>query len=354
MRGNLGGSASAPTGSLTLHLTDGAIGTTRLSRAAAKLAVTPAQSLTLNLELAPADAAGHVRLGGTVALPSSSTAVAAAQHQQQQRQQSAGNNGGASASMGGIDAPPLAPLLPVAGEEDAVDVVLSVTDGGMQLLTSLVPTLAWESGGASLAVRVAGSLAAPQLSGSAAFSRAVVHSAYLRAPITHLSGSLALDGSALAARDLEGRVGAKGHVRLHGSLPLRPLPAAAALAAASAAGGPLRGLELEASGLEVRVRAAYAGALDARVSVRGAASAPIIGGWVRFSRGTAYLLPQGVAATPAAEAAVTPPMGAAATAGGAAEAELVERAFSALKAGRLRAAAAASPQVRHAARQVTS
>lgn len=333
MRGNLGGSATTPTGSLHVRLTDGAIGSTRLSRAAAQVAVTPAQVLAVNLELAPAEAAGNVRLAGTVALPTSS--------------------GSTSASASGAAAG--------AAADEAVDLVVSVSDGGMALLSSLVPSFRWESGGANVSLRVSGSLAAPQLSGGASLSRAVVHSGYLRAPVTHLGGSISLDGNTLVAAAVEGRVGSKGHVRLNGALPVQPPPAAQLAAgvgggakrgegSGSAAPGAVpaaqQGLELVLCDVEVRVRNLYAGSLDSHVTVHGSAAAPVIGGSMRLSRGTAYLIPQGSSAAAAPQAAAE---AAAAAAGlGASssnEAELVTTAFAALKAGRLRAAAQSALQV---------
>ncbi len=48
-----------------------------------------------------------------------------------------------------------------------VDLALSVRDGGMALLSALVPECEWQSGHAAVDVRVFGPLAAPAVEGSA-------------------------------------------------------------------------------------------------------------------------------------------------------------------------------------------
>ena len=316
VRGSLGGSWSEPTGSLHMRLADGAIGNTRLARAAAQATITPSQALTVNVELAPADAGGSLRLAGTVALPSISAAPAPPP----------------AAGAGPVAA------APAGAAEDAVDLLLSISDGGMALVSSLVPSLRWESGGAAVSMRLAGPVSGPQLTGSCSLSRAVLHSTSLRYPLTHLSGRVEADGRRLAVTaPLEARVGSKGHVRVTGALPLQPPTAAGG---ADAAGS---GVCIEVTGLELRVRNLYAGALDADLVLAGSVAAPVLGGRLQLSRGTAYLIPQG--ASPAAAAAAAAAEAAATAGSGGSDAELVERAFGALRAGRLRAAAASAVQV---------
>jgi len=62
VRGAVGGSLSNPTGVIHLRLVDGALGRQRLARSTASLALNAAQQLALDVELAPADSHGHVRL----------------------------------------------------------------------------------------------------------------------------------------------------------------------------------------------------------------------------------------------------------------------------------------------------
>ena len=91
---------------------------------------------------------------------------------------------------------------------------------------------------------------------------------------------------------VDARVGRKGHIRVRGILPVYqskqvPHGAAPVLAAMQ------HRLTLDVKDLELRVRNIYTGQLDALVTVRDSVERPLIGGSVRFSRGSVYLLPQG-------------------------------------------------------------
>lgn len=161
----------------------------------------------------------------------------------------------------------------------------------------------------------------------------------LRAPLTGISGSLELDGTLLRAKGVEARCGRTGHIKLRGALPLRPVGSGGVGGGGSTVVG-AEGLVAEASGLELRVRSAYSGLLDATVRVAGSLAAPVVGGELKLSKGTVYLVGQagggggGGGGAGAAEAAVAMATGAGR---GAEEEEMVSRAFAALKAGRRRA-----------------
>jgi hypothetical protein len=380
VRGSLGGSASAPTGVLHLKLLDGALGSQRLAKAAASLALNTAQQLSLDVQLAPADSHGHIKLAGSIDLagepskqqqqqqqetdaaikgPSSSrntdgkvssksgksSRVKSSRNQQQQQQAHSNGKAVAGSSASSSAEPHLA-------------LALSVKDGGMCLLTGLAPGITWGGGSAAVNLAASGPAAAPLLTGSASFSKGSLSTSFLRHPVSQLSGSLSLDGQRLAVAGLEARVGPKGALALRGSLPLKhgSRSSSSSVAGQQEAQQPAEGLAAGLAGIELRVRNMYSGSLDASLQVAGSLAAPQLGGKVVFSRGTAYLVPP-AASGPAGGAAGGPAAAAAAAAAGNSssssssqlgQSELVKTAFAALKAGKARAALdqRASQQVR--------
>ena len=220
MRGVLGGSAAAPTGLIKIKLLDGALGRQRLARSAASLALNSRQQLSLDVELAPADSHGYVKLAGSVDLlgagsdgqpGSSSTAAAAADGVQTavgadgsssvplieglggssssggrggkgKRKKGKGPAGGTAAAAAGPDAvliqqaaaaPPTTLTVSSSSSgssEPHLELGLSVRDGGMSLLTSLAPGLTWGGGSATLNFAATGPAAAPVLTGEASIA----------------------------------------------------------------------------------------------------------------------------------------------------------------------------------------
>jgi hypothetical protein len=340
LRGSLGGSIDAPSGSVSLKLLDGAVGRARLAKAEAAAALSPDQVLSIDVEVAPAEGAGFVKLGGTVPLPKAAgsgggaaDASAAKQdvYQQGGLVDEAQREGGDQQAGGGGS----------GGGQEGVDLSLQVRDGGVDLVGSLVPGFRWESGSANIAVRVAGPLASPRVTGGAILSRGVVTvDGVLRSPLTGVSGVVQLDGAVLRAKNVEARSGRSGVIRLSGALPLRPLQSPAAGAEGEEEPHPAEGLVAEASSLELRVRNAYSGLLDATVRIGGSVAAPVVGGELKLSKGTVYLVGQagggGGGAPQQQQGGVASDTAAGAPARGA-EAEMVSRAFAALKAGRRRA-----------------
>lgn len=328
VRGVLGGSVSAPTGALQLRLAEGALGSVRLARASASLALSTEQQLALELDVAPRDMPGGLRAAGSVELLGGMQARDASGTSDEQ-----GDKNG-------------------SGGEPVLDLSLSVRDGGMSLLTWLAPGVGWQGGGAAVSLSARGPAAAPELSGAASFSRASLALPWLRHPITGLSGAARLQAGCLTLPGLEARVGQRGALSVRGTLPLS-LSAATAYSSesdgsGSAAAPQPSGLELRADNLELRLRGAYSGFLDAALALGGAADAPRLGGMLRLSRGAAYLVAPPSAAGPAVSQLPPSAQEAASRAtpaGDGAQAELVRAAFGALRAGRARAAldARASP-----------
>lgn len=362
IRGALGGSASIPTGVLHIQLVDGALGRQKLARAVASLALNTEQRLACELELMPAESHGHIRLSGSVGLAGAQaqqTAPAAgtlSQGSQQQAASAVGRVGSSNKAAGSggkkrrkhQQQPRQSDgLSPGSGAgtsvptEPEVELALNVKDGGVALLTGLAPGLTWGGGSAAIELAAVGPAASPVITGTAAFSKGSLTTSFLKHPVSQLTGSLAVDGQQLVVSGLEAKVGSKGAVMLRGNLPLTSAPVAGngssskARKSATAADGLTVGL----SSIELRVRNMYSGIFDASVAISSSLSAPEICGELTFSKGTAYLVP------PAAAGSTTVAAGAADTGASVApssrelgQAELVSTAFSALKAGRVRAA----------------
>lgn len=75
-------------------------------------------------------------------------------------------------------------------EQEEVDVSLVVTDGGMALISALVPGCAWQSGSAAIDLRVHGSLKEPGVEGAARLSRGLLKTPFLRSPVQGVAASL--------------------------------------------------------------------------------------------------------------------------------------------------------------------
>ncbi|CAG9460725.1 unnamed protein product [Pedinophyceae sp. YPF-701] len=309
LRGTLGGSTQRPTGKMVVHLADGVVGATALEKAQAVAEVTQDRRLTFTIELEPRDLPGraHVRgslpLGPPRAAGEPSAAAAAAE-------QSAGPAGD---GRGDAPVPDPASLTPpdVLGDvaeaplgPDDVAVDAAIKDSGLTLLSVFNPPLKWQNGSADIGLEVRGTMKDPAVSGLAIISRGAVSCPYTRYPISQLNAVIRADNSDLQVEMLDARVGKRGHFRATGALPLRAPASGQAAEAAQPQGpppapgqGPLRGgpglLDVEARGLELKVRNTYTGSLDSRLRVQGSFFAPRVGGHVNLSRGTIYLVPQG-------------------------------------------------------------
>lgn len=242
VRGVLGGSVSTPTGLIKIKLLDGALGRQKLARSTASLALNSKQQLTMDVELAPADSHGFVKLAGSVDLlgpeegqPGSSSSIssgaavdagvqaaksdvgssAAEPHSSSSSSNSGGGKGkkrkGKGQSAGvtsatntaaavapAADGSPTAAPSPAAdnsssSSEPYLELGVSVRDGGMALLTSLAPGLTWGGGSAALNFAATGPATAPILTGKAGLDRPAKVDMSL---LCFLSGPQAPDGVA--------------------------------------------------------------------------------------------------------------------------------------------------------------
>jgi hypothetical protein len=256
--GALGGSWARPTGEVAVRLYDGAIGATRLAAATASARLAEGGALSFNVDVVPAGGhrrAGHVRAAGTLPL---------------------------RAPLGaGLD--PEAPL----------DVRLSVRDAGVAVLAAVAaPELRWGGGEAALTLRAAGPAGRPAVAGAATLARATLEHPLLKYPLVVAAAEVRAADGLLEVVALDARCGRRGHVRARGVLPLYRGGAAPRGAAAALAHVQQR-LTLDVAGLELRARGAFSGQLDALLTLRDSVEAPTVGGSVRLSRGTIFLVPQG-------------------------------------------------------------
>ncbi|KAF5836833.1 hypothetical protein DUNSADRAFT_5373 [Dunaliella salina] len=209
-------------------------------------------------------------------------------------------------------------------EQEEVDVSLVVTDGGMALISALVPGCAWQSGSAAIDLRVHGSLKEPGVEGAARLSRGLLKTPFLRSPVQGVAASLRFDGRSLVIDNAEARVGRHGSMRAQGRLPLHPSHdlmdgssnnsrsregSTKVGHASKADAAPAEGSDsvvVDLANLDLRVSNLYTGMLDASLSLGQSLSAPHLGGWLRFSKGTLFLLPQS-SSSPASDASASSP-----------------------------------------------
>ena len=240
-------------------------------------------------------------------------------------------------------------------------------------------------GSAGVDVRAHGRLSAPAVEGRAVLSRGQLFSPLLRYPVSNLSASIKFDGANLVAQHVTADLGRQGSLRMSGTLPLQPPgvkgPTPSPLAAAEALpSGPEvqqraplgGGVSVKVEGLDLRVRNVYTGALDTELRLDGNLASPQLGGWLRFSRGTAFLTPPSGSSSaavqqasaaggggPLSSASRQSPTGGGGNGGGGASLmgggsqqqqhrdQMVQSVFSLLKAGRKRAILGALSPSRH-------
>ena len=300
--GDIGGSISSPTGSVRAHLGDGRVGSVKMGRANAFAEITPTRTARFHAEANPAASAkrgapaqpdpGHLRLSGVLPLPDA--------------------------------------------EDQSLAVDWSVLDGGMQLVSALsAPSLGtggpveWQEGGADITLAVRGTLADPIYDGAAVITRAKIVSPLLARPLYPVSANVRIQRNTLYADTIEAKCGPRGSIKVRGAVPVLHTRRGASgetweglVARADVQGG----IRAEASGLDVRARAAYSGRLDADLVVKGTLLEPEVGGSLRLSKGTAFLQPN---AAPAGSGS--------AAGGGAANASGGRRGGEALRRGSARA-----------------
>ena len=230
--GDVGGSVERPTGSVRAHLSDGRVGTVRMGHANASAEITPARTARFHAEAIPAFTnkrgappqvePGHLRLSGVLPLPDS--------------------------------------------EDRSVAVDWSVQDGGMQLVSALsAPSLGtggpveWQEGGADITLAVRGTLADPIYDGAAVITRAKIVSPLLARPLYPVSANVRIQRNTLYADQFDAKCGPRGSIKVRGAVPVLQTRRGSSgetweglVARADVQGG----LRTEASGLDVRARAA--------------------------------------------------------------------------------------------------
>ena len=319
VHGSVRGSALQPQCNVAVKLLNGAVGPTRLAEAAAHVEVDAKQQLGFHLQMQPLDAPGHLKVVGSVPLGPSAPASAAPP----------GSEGSSSSS---------------SGSDAAVEVEAVLKDSGMMLASVVSPEFRWLSGSADVAVRLSGTAAEPSVEGTAHVSKASVYCRPFRYPITNLSATANVDSKRVEIDSLEAQVGKKGEIRVSGSLPIQQQPQTPRQKPPPASGPEAAGGDDQASGdaisvavsdLDLKVRNMYTGLFDGKLSLRGSVAKPVVGGLLKFSRGTAYLIeaPQsgsgGGGNAPASASAAAEPLE-----DGTEEQGGIAKAFTALTAGK--------------------
>jgi len=264
VRGRLRGSADAPQGDLNVRLLDGVLGSTALAKAEANAAVTAERRLAFDAQLQPATAPGHVKVVGSVPFHHSLEKLG---------------------PVAAVQSPGRA-VAEKDREPEAIEIDAAVKDSGMVLISAISPQVHWESGSADIALQVRGSLQQPVADGVAHVNRALISCPWLAKPLSGLNATVRLQENTLHVDTLEGRVGRRGQLKVKGSLPITLIGAGADEDAAS-----VQGIAVQAHGLEVRVRNGFNGTFDGALALAGSMTSPQVGGSMRFSKGTMYLVP---------------------------------------------------------------
>jgi len=276
----LGGSATTPQGNINFQVLDGSLRNAKLSRAEANAAVTSDQRFTFNINLQPASGPGHVKLMGSTPFKYSFRKNAAIQG----KKQGTGSEG-----------------------SDHIEIDAAVKDNGMLLVSSLWPQVIWQSGSADIAMQVRGTSAEPSISGVAHVNRASVSSPWLTRRLSGLGATVRLQNNMLHVDAFDGKIGRKGFIKINGFLPLEDKYATLELAdqgdkannSSSSKTGARKdekrkaGIQIDAGGLELKIKNAFTGNYDGQICLRGSLKQPELSGKSLFSRGIVYLVPQG-------------------------------------------------------------
>ena len=265
MSGSLRGSKDSPSGDVTLRVYDAVVGPTRLSDAQASAKLTEGKDLTFDVNIVPLDgqrSSGQIIASGKVPIQPVKSSLARGTEQ----------------------------VLDTNGDEGEVDIKLNIRDGGMAVLTSLSPNVRWKQGIANLTATIAGTMKTPIIRGEALVSKALLDCPFLKYPLNLVSADVRCEGDIISVKGIDAYVGRKGRIRVRGTLPLRH-------------GGlhePLINsrLAFDLHQLEVRARNMYTGQVDALLTARDSVERPVIGGSMRFSRGSLFLNPQADSGAP--------------------------------------------------------
>ena len=261
MSGSLRGSKDSPSGDVTVRVYDAVVGPTRLSNAQASAKLTEGKDMTFDVNIVPFD--GQRSSGQIVA--SGKVPIQAVQ----------------AKALGTDKAPD---TTTDRAQEQEIDINLNVQDGGMAVLTSLSPNVRWKQGIANLTATVAGTMERPIVRGKALVSKALLDFPVLKYPLNLVSADIRCEDDIITVRGIDAYVGRKGRIRVRGTLPLRHGAPHEPVANSR--------LTFDLNQLEVKARNLYTGQVDALLTARDSVERPIIGGSMRFSRGSLFLNPQ--------------------------------------------------------------
>ncbi|KAL2346810.1 hypothetical protein Fmac_000810 [Flemingia macrophylla] len=159
-----------------------------------------------------------------------------------------------------------------------VRVDVDIKDGGMMLLTALLPYANWLHGNANIMLEVRGTVDQPLLNGYASFRKASISSPVFRNPLTNFGGTVHMKSNRLSIPSLESRLGRKGKILVKGNLPLRTKEA------------DLNDkIEFKCEFLEVQAKNIFSGQVNSQVQITGSVSQPNISGNLKLSQGEVYL-----------------------------------------------------------------
>lgn len=252
MSGSLGGSKSSPIGDVTVRVYDAVVGPTRLSNAQASAKIDDGKDLLFDVNIVPIDgqrSSGQIVASGKLPIES------ILETEQIQKK-----------------------------EQVNINIDLNVRDGGMAVLTSLSPNVRWKQGIAELTANISGSINKPIVTGKALISKALLEFPVLKYPLNLVSADIHCEDDTVVVKGIDAYVGRKGRIRLRGTLPLRHENVDKLIKSPR--------LSLDLHKLEVKARNLYTGQVDALLTARDSFERPVIGGSLRFSKGSLFLNPQ--------------------------------------------------------------
>lgn len=237
VRGSLGGSAESPEGVVNVQLYDGALGPTRLAVAKAEVTLNKEQEIQFNLSASPDESSGYIEAAGTL------------------------------------------PFLQENGIRGNMSANVHVKDGGMRLISAVLPDFRWEAGMADLTLRASGPVTNPEIKGGANISKATMYSPNLKYPLKNVYGDMTIENECLTVDKFEAKAGNHGHINARGFLPMD-------VKSPRDVGGLF---SVEISGLELKLSSVYTGRLDSILCLTRSMKEPVVSGVIELSRGTMQL-----------------------------------------------------------------
>jgi translocation and assembly module TamB len=169
----------------------------------------------------------------------------------------------------------------------SVDLTIKVKNEGMALLNILTNGLVeWQSGQGQVDLKVGGTLLAPKATGTIDIADATLTAQAMPGPLTNVTGKLLFDGDRLQIVDQLTAQFSQGDVVAKGGLRLFP---SGDLFSTDPAADPANTLDVSLEKIALRLKGIYQGGVAGRVTVTGAAIAPVIGGEIRLQDGQVLL-----------------------------------------------------------------